>query len=59
MIVINKCRVDQGGKRYFMTFIDDPTTLCCVLVKIKKVSYCFKIYKDKVENQLKKKIKRL
>jgi hypothetical protein len=37
--VINKCRVDQGGKRYFMTFIDDSTSLCCVLVKIKKKYY--------------------
>lgn len=36
MVVINKWRVDQGGKGYFMTYIDDPTTLCCVLVKIKK-----------------------
>jgi transposase InsO family protein len=51
----------KGGKRYFITFIDDCTQFCYVyLMKTKdEVLYYFKIYKAKVENQLEKKIKRL
>jgi hypothetical protein len=51
----------KGGKRYFMTFIDDCTRFCYVyLLKSKdKILNCFKIYKAEAENQLEKKIKRL
>jgi transposase InsO family protein len=49
----------EGGKRYFMTMIDDASRYCYVyLLKTKDGSLnCFKTYKAKVENQLKKKIK--
>ena len=49
----------KGGKRYFMTFIDDGTRFCHVyLLKSKdEVLHYFKIYKAKVENQLEKTIK--
>ena len=49
----------KGGKRYFMTFIDDCTRFCYVyLLKSKdKTLHYFKIYKAEVENQLDKKIK--
>ena len=49
----------KGGKRYFMTFIDDCTRFCYVyLLKTKdEALHYFKIYKDEVENQLKRKIK--
>jgi hypothetical protein len=49
----------NGGKRYFMTLIDDATRYCYVfLLKTKdEVLECFKTYKAKVENQLEKKIK--
>ena len=42
----------KGGKRYFMTFIDDCTRLCYVyLLKTKNEAlYYFKIYKAEVEN---------
>ena len=53
--------VSKGGKRYFLTFIDDCTRFCYVYLlksKDEALNY-FKIYKAKVENQLKKKIKRL
>ena len=51
----------KGGKRYFITFIDDSTRFCYVhLLKSKdEASHYFKIYKAEVENQLEKKIKRL
>jgi hypothetical protein len=51
----------KGGKRYFMTFIDDCTRFCYVyLLKIKdEVLHYFKAYKTEVENQLERKIKRL
>jgi hypothetical protein len=51
----------KGGKRYFMTLIDDANRFCYVyLLKIKDEALnCFKIYKAEVETQLEKKIKRL
>jgi hypothetical protein len=51
----------EGGKRYFMTLIDDATRFCYVyLLKIKDEAFnCFKIYKAEVETQLEKKIKQL
>ena len=51
----------KGGKRYFMTFIDNCTRFCYVyLLKMKyEVLHYFKVYKAGVENQLEKKIKRL
>jgi hypothetical protein len=51
----------KGGKRYFITFIDDCTRFYYVyLMKTKdETLYYFKIYKTRVENQLEKKIKRL
>jgi transposase InsO family protein len=52
---------NKGGKRYFMTFIDDCTRFCYVyLLKTKDeaLNY-FKAYKAEVENQLERKIKRL
>src|SRR3954462_4648347 len=51
----------KGGKRYFMTLIDDSTRYCYVyLLKFKDeaLNY-FKIYKAEAENQLDLKIKRL
>ena len=51
----------KGGKRYFLTLIDDASRYCYVyLLKTKDeaLNY-FKIYKVEVENQLEKKIKRL
>jgi transposase InsO family protein len=50
----------EGGKRYFMTLIDDATRLCYMyLLKTKDEALnCFKIYKAEVETQLEKKIKR-
>ena len=51
----------KGGKRYFMTLIDDATRFCYVYLlqsKDEALDY-FKIYKAEVENQLEKKIKRL
>jgi transposase InsO family protein len=51
----------KGEKRYFMTLIDDATRFCYVYLlrtKDEALDY-FKIYKDKVENQLERKIKRL
>ena len=49
----------KGGKRYFMTLIDDASRFFYVyLLQTKdKVLDYFKIYKTKVENQLKRKIK--
>ena len=51
----------KGGKRYFITFINDCTRFCHVYLlksKDKALNY-FKIYKAEVENQLEKKIKLL
>jgi transposase InsO family protein len=65
LIHSNLCEINgeliKGGKRYFMTFIDDCTRFCYVYLlksKDEALNY-FKIYKTKVENQLEKKIKRL
>jgi transposase InsO family protein len=54
--ILTKC-----GKRYFLTFIDDSTRFCYVyLLKTKDEAFnYFKTYKAQVENQLKRKIKRL
>ena len=51
----------KGGKKYFMTLIDDSTRYCHVyLLKSKdEALHFFKIYKAEVENQLDRKIKRL
>src|SRR3954467_11397913 len=51
----------KGGKKYFMTLIDDSTRYCHVyLLKSKDEALnFFKIYKAEVENQLDRKIKRL
>ena len=51
----------KGGKRYFMTFIDDCTRFRYVyLLKSKdEALHYFKTYKDEVENQLERKVKRL
>ena len=51
----------KGGKRYFMTLVDDSTRYCYVyLLKSKdEALHYFKIYKAEVENQLEKKIKRV
>ena len=51
----------KGGKRYFMTLIDDATRFYYVYllqIKDEALDY-FKIYKAEVENQLERKIKRL
>ena len=49
----------KGGKRYFITFIDDCTRFFYVyLLKTKdEALHYFKIYKTEVENQLERKIK--
>jgi transposase InsO family protein len=51
----------KGGKKYFMTLIDDATRFCYVyLLKTKDETLdYFKIYKAEVENQLERKIKHL
>jgi hypothetical protein len=51
----------KGGKRYFITFIEDSTRFCYVyLLKSKdEALHYFKTYKAEVENQLERKIKRL
>ena len=51
----------KGGKKYFMTLIDDSTRFCYVyLLKTKdEALHYFKIYKAEVENQLERKIKRV
>ena len=51
----------KGGKRYFMTLIDDSTRYCYVyLLKSKDEAFNhFKIFKAEAENQLDRKIKRL
>ena len=54
-------KLTKGGRRYFVTFIDDCTRFCYVyLLKTKdEALHYFKVYKAEVENQLEKKIKRL
>ena len=65
LIHSNVCEMNgeltKGGKRYFITFIDDCTRFCYVyLLKTKdEALHYFKIYKAEVEKQLEKKIKRL
>ena len=51
----------KGGKRYFMTLIDDCTRFCYIyLLKSKyEALHYFEIYKAEVENQLERKIKKL
>jgi transposase InsO family protein len=51
----------KGGKRYFITFINDSTRFCYVyLLKSKDEALCyFKTYKANAENQLERKIKRI
>jgi transposase InsO family protein len=51
----------KGGKRYFMTLIDDSTRYCYVyLLKSKDEALnFFKIYKAEAKNQLDRKIKHL
>ncbi len=51
----------KGGKKYFITLIDDCTRFCYVyLLKTKdEALHYFKIYKVEAENQLERKIKRL
>jgi RIO-like serine/threonine protein kinase len=50
----------KGGKRYFLTFIDDSTRFCYVYLLTKDEAFnYFKTYKAEVENQLERKIKRL
>jgi hypothetical protein len=51
----------KGGKKYFITFIDDSTRICYVyLLKSKdEALHYFKTYKAEVGNQPKRKIKRL
>jgi hypothetical protein len=51
----------KGGKRYFMTLIDDSARFCYIyLLKLKyKALHYFKIYKAEVEIQLERKIKRV
>ena len=51
----------RGGNKYFITFIDDCTKYCYVyLLKSKDEAIeKFILYKNEVENQLKKKIKAL
>ena len=53
--------LSKGGKRYFMTLIDDSTRYCYVYLlnsKYEALNF-FKIYKAEAENQLDRKIKRL
>ena len=48
----------KGGKRYFITLIDDASRFCYVyLLQTKDEAFdYFKIYKTEVENQLERKI---
>ena len=49
----------RGGKKYFITFIDDCTKYCYVylLRSMDEAIEAFMQYKNEVENQLNKKIK--
>ena len=55
------CNPTRGGKKYFVTFIDDFSKLCYIYLLHSKdeVLSKFMVYKTKVENQLNVKIKRL
>ena len=48
----------KGGKKYFMTLIDDSTRYCYVYLLNTKdeALHYFKIYKAEVENQLERKL---
>jgi transposase InsO family protein len=65
LIHSNLCEINgiltKGGKRYFITFINDSTRFCYVyLLKSKDEALCyFKTYKANAENQLERKIKRI
>ena len=54
-----KSTPSRGGKKYFITFIDDCTRFCYVYLLNSKdeVVDAFKQYKNEVENQLNLKIK--
>ena len=54
-----KSTPSRGGKKYFITFIDDCTQYCYVYLLNSKdeAIEAFKQYKNEVENQLNKKIK--
>ena len=60
-----KEELTKGGKRYFMTFIDDCTRFCYVyLLKSKDEAlhyflYYFTVYKVEVENQLERNIENI
>jgi hypothetical protein len=49
----------KGGKRYFITLIDDSTRFCYIylLKSNDEALHYFKIYKAEVENQIERKIK--
>ena len=49
----------RGGKRYFVTYIDDYSKFCytCLLKFKDELLDWFKVYKAEAENQLEKKIK--
>jgi transposase InsO family protein len=51
----------KGGKKYFMTLINDLTRFCYIyLLKSKdEALHYFKVYKAEVENQLERNIKRV
>ncbi|CAL2241227.1 unnamed protein product [Prunus armeniaca] len=51
----------RAGNKYFVTFIDDCSKYCYIyLIKTKdEVFNKFKVYKNEVENQLERRIKRL
>nr|KYP58848.1 Retrovirus-related Pol polyprotein from transposon TNT 1-94 [Cajanus cajan] len=51
--------ITRGGKKYFITFIDDFSKYCYVYLIIHKSELFekFKVYKAEVENQLEKSIK--
>ena len=54
-----KSTPSRGGKKYFITFIDDCTRFCYVYLFNSKDEAidAFKQYKNEVENQLNLKIK--
>jgi hypothetical protein len=49
----------KGGKKYFITLLDDSTRYCYVyLFRLKDEGlYFFKVYKVEVQNQQERKIK--
>jgi hypothetical protein len=52
--------IKKGGKRYFLTLIDDASRFCASTCSTKDEALeYFKLYNAEVENQLDKKIKRL